>query len=473
MALSLTIAGVDRTRQVRANSLRIDNILTNKRDTCAFDVVSSSGDAYAPSLAQEVIVYDGATKIFGGVITGVNSQPTAYGVVTHEVRCQDYTRLLDSKLVPDSFTDKTVEEIIDTLAASYFPAGFTTANVVAPVNLSYVSFNYKPLSKCLEELANLLNYDWYVDYDKDVHFFAKETVAAPFALADGDGSYVYDSLILRRDNSQIRNSIVVRGGEYLGSQLTTDLQTDGVRAMYNLPYRFADFAAHLTGHVLSLGVDPLDSPDGYDALYNFQEKLLKFKEADKPSASKTLKVSGKPYLPVIVKVRSSANIAAMASAEGGDGVYEHLVVDRSIGSKEGARQRACAEIEAYATTLSEGEFVTYTAGLRAGQAIDVVSASRGVDETYVINRVTVRQHGANSLEYRVSLITTRSMDLVDVLQRLILASTKELVIDPNETVDIVFDLADTVATADSVAATSTSDAGYVWGTPDWGFSTWA
>ena len=140
MAIQLTISGTDRTRKVKINSIKIDNILTNKRDTCSFVIVENSGDTYKPNLGNEVVVYDGATKIFGGIIVSMDSTPGVIGIVEHAIKCQDYTRLLDHRLIPDAFTSKTVNEIITTLFTNYFPSGFTMNNVDAPVTIDYVSF---------------------------------------------------------------------------------------------------------------------------------------------------------------------------------------------------------------------------------------------------------------------------------------------------------------------------------------------
>lgn len=455
MALALLIDGTDRTENVEANSLQINAVLTRKRDTAAFSILAHAGDTYVPRLGLEVIINDGATRIFGGVITGIDSTPTAFGSIRHKVFLQDFTRLLDKKLVPDSFESQTVDQIMASLQTSYFPAGFTINSVDAPVLVKYVGFQYKPLAKCIEDLADLINYDWYVDYYKDVHFFAKESVDAPISITDDNGNAIYKSLIIRRDNSQMRNSIIVRGGEYLGTQFTSDIQTNGVDFIFPLGYRYSDFAAHLTGHVLSIGVDYLNDPNSYDALYNFQEKILRFKQADTPSSGKTLKVSGKPYLPVIVKLKSPQDIRATSSAEGtltADSEYQYLIEDKSINSKEGARQRAQAEILAYAETLSEGEFITFTSGLEVGQRILINSATRGINEYFIINRIVISQFSTNELQYKVSLITTRTFDLIDVLQRLLLESTKKIEIDPNEIVDVVESMDEEITLTEAFAS---------------------
>ncbi len=477
MAIQVIISDLDKTKQIVMNSLKIQNILTNKRDTCDFSIVSHSGDSYVPNMGSEVIILDGATRVFGGVITRIESVPMAFSAVQHKIFCQDYTRLFDKRLIPDTYENETAEAIIQQLKDNYFPTGFTIDNVVAPVEIKYVSFQYKPLSVCMQMLADMIGYDWYIDYNKDVHFFEREIRVAPFSLSDTGGKYRYNSLVIRKDNSQVRNSIIVRGGEYIGSQTSFDIQTNGVDFTFPLPYKFADFAAHLTGEVLNIGDDTKDPADAFDALYNFKEKIIRFKEADKPSASKTLIVSGKPYFPVIVRYRSPASIATMSAEEGGDGTYEYLIKDDSINTKAGARQRAQAEILAYAETLSEGEFITESSGLVAGQSITVQSDSRGLDETFVINRVTVTQFTVDTFLYSVSLITTKTMDLIDILKKLLLDKNNTIDVSPGDISETIIAFEDIGTFTDTLGTFSSHGGAYRYGVDGqqgrWNFATWS
>ena len=456
MSIIVTINGTDRTDQVEANSLKIENILTRKRDTCRFNILSHAGDSITPVVGQEVIItYDpgtGSARVFGGVIVELEQNALTYGLVRWEVSCQDYTRLLDRRLVPDVYTNMTANEIIADLADRYFPSDFTTGGVDADVVVRAVSFNYKPLSKCLDELANMIGYDWYVDYHKVLYFFKANDNPAPFEVTDTNGKHEYESLVIRRDNSQVRNTIIVRGGEYEAASFTAEVEADGDQTVFPLAYKFEEdsFIATLTGEVVDHGIDTVDDADDHRALYNRDEKILKFRDTRKPSAGAVLRYGGRPLLPVIVRQSSPAAISAMVSAEGGDGVYEHLILDKTITSKEAARQRAAAEIQTYATTLSEGEFRSYSHGLRAGQKIRINSASRGIDEYFVINKVTLAQFDSSNFFYQVSLITTRSFDLVDLLIQLALDNTKEIVINDHETSEVIINLSDAATLADSL-----------------------
>lgn len=473
MSIVVTVNGVDLTKKIEAGSLKIENILTRKRDTCQFSLLSYPNNQVTPVVGQEVVItYDPGTglgRAFGGVITELQQDGITFGssagLLRWKVTCQDYTRLLDRKLVPDKYVNQTVDEIIADLFARYFPADFTITNVDAPVTVRAVSFNYKPISKCLDALAETTGYDWYVDYNKDLHFFLSSSNPAPIEVKDDNGTYDYDSLIIRRDNSQVRNTIVVRGGEYEASNFTADISADGDQTVFPLGYRFAtdSFSATLTGRLLDVGIDTVDNANNFDALHNNAEKILKFRDARKPTTGSVLRYGGKPLLPVIVRQSSKSAIQAMVSMEGGDGIYEYLVVDKTISSKEAARQRAAAEITAYATTLSEGEFRTNSHGLKAGMRIRINSSSRGINETFIINKVTLSQFDSNNFIYQVSLITTRSFDFIDLLIRFSLKQNEQIVIEDNEIAEIIVELSDSVTVADSLGTFSSTTAPYVYG----------
>jgi len=220
---------------------------------------------------------------------------------------------------------------------------------------------------------------------------------------------------------------------------------------FPLPYKFAEFAATLTGQPLSIGIDFSADPNDYDALHNRDEKVLKFKPADVPSDGAGLVVSGLPILPLIVKVESPTDISAMLSMEGVDGDYEYLINDETITSKQAARDRAQAEILAYGNTLSEGEFVTEVDGLVSGQIINIDVTDLGISENFIINRVETTSFADTTLRYKVSLISTKTKDMIGVLQQLLLNNTK-IVVRENEIIDLIKTAFETINMTDSATA---------------------
>ena len=449
--VTIAIAGVDRTGFVLWQTLRIENILTKQVDRCTFTIRNFASNVYRPNIGNEIIIMDGATRVFAGVIIRRSDRSPSLGIIEYDIECQDYTRLLDQHLVAETYENMTIAEIIDDLVANWLPAGFTSVQVDAPVSVDYIQFKYEPVSDCLRQLAEIVGYDWFVDYYKDIYFKSPIAEDAPFDVEDDTGTYVNESLVIRHDNSQLRNSILVRGGEYEGTKFTASMRADGKQIVFNLPYKYHEFAATLTGNALNIGIDYIDSPDSYDALYNFNEKILRFKESDKPNQNATLSFSGLPLLPVVVRVRDNISIANTLSAEGqGDGEYEYLVVDKSINTQVAARERAAAEMRTYGETLSEGEFETETSGLFAGMRIFINSDARGISEHYVINKVTRILYNATTFRYKISLVTTKTFGFIEILKKLLLQKNKDIVISDDELLNLTETTNETISMVDSV-----------------------
>ena len=100
MAVSIQIAGVDKTTYVKKNSLSVESVLTRQMDRCSFTIPYYADPFnYRPVNGQEIVVYDGATKIFGGFIVQIEQTMDDYTILEYRVECQDYTRFLDRKLV--------------------------------------------------------------------------------------------------------------------------------------------------------------------------------------------------------------------------------------------------------------------------------------------------------------------------------------------------------------------------------------
>lgn len=443
MALLLKINSVDKTDQVNWRTFKKNEVLTNQVDTLDFEIKNSASKTYFPNILDTVEVWNGAVKIFGGII--INIDESIQGrLFKRVVKCKDWTHYLDRKCVKEIYESMTVAQIIADIAADYC-TGFTTTNVNCSLTVDYIAFNYEYPSKCIQQLAELFNYDWYVDYDQDVHFFSKEANLAPFDLDDTSGKFIFDSLVLNRKADQMRNVVYVRGGEYQGSAYYEEQKADGEALVYKFGYKYANYAIKVGGVSKTVGIDNLDDPASYDCLYNFNEKAIKFKDLTKPALGAIVRIDGNPYIPVIVKVKENSSIAAY-------GEYEFKIIDASINSKEGARQRAKAELYAYASQLSDGSFRTIEEGLKVGQKIRLNSTIWGYTENYVINRISskIKVPDTGIMEHTCSLVTTRNMGIIEFLQKLLTQSDKEIKINEDEVIDLIETIDEGIQIAETI-----------------------
>lgn len=462
-------------------------------------------------------------------------------------------------------------------------------NATQPVN--YISFNYEYPSQCFQRMAELFQWNWYVDENKDINFFDKFEKSSEFNLTDTGGDYVYNSLVINSNADQMRNSIYVRGSDYLGATIMQDLsnQADSVNKVIHLGYKYQNYSLQINSVDIPVGVDNLDAftdnlgarqiiegglsalvgnvsansnqsqqvvvgkqgrrgsislrvkkvgapvdnftvriyaDDGsnapsatplsassvlaggsittsfqeynfalvessvntlffdqnekyhirisrsgavdaanyyaveystsaqyegyaytgtavpawtqdqwalyfvesidYDVLYSFQEKIITFATA--PDAVDLIEWTGDPYYPVFVLYKENSSISLY-------GEYQFKIVDKSIKSREGARQRALQEVLAWAEQVSEATFVTYSDGLRAGQTINIQSDIRGLDENYVIQSISAYARGSGSLAYQIKCVTTKTLGILYWLQKQIMKDDRDVEISDNDLED--------------------------------------
>lgn len=454
MALVITVAGVDRTRSIRSGSLRIVSVLTNSPDTAEFLVPKFGDRTFTPDVDDEVIITNDGTRIFGGHIMQMDETFSVLNSVDYRVKCIDYTKHIDQRLVVDTYENMTVQAIVTAIRNTYMPSDVDVSNVTVTTLIPYIAFNYEYPSDCLRQLAELSGADWRIDYNKNLYFQEQATDAAPFSLSDTNGRYIYNSLRMRKDLTQLRNVIYVRGGEYQAVTTTAAFVAETNQKHYLLPYKFSDLVVSVTGQSKSVGIDPIDPETEYDALHNFQEKMVKFREDRKPSAGSAVRISGRPYLPVIYKLRDPGSIATFTARE-------YAVVDRSINSREGAQKRALAELLAYKSTISEGSFDTYDTGLEVGQQITVQSDLRGIDASYVINRVETSDFsqdasnpGSVTMVHRIGMVSTRTYDYINLLQRLLNEKKKNIIVSDLETLDTVEAVTEAISMSELVVTTT-------------------
>lgn len=459
MAVVLKINGTDRSSLVKFGTLRISDKINQAADTCDFAIEQYGAQVFKPSVNDEVIVEVDAVRRYGGVIVEVEQSFDGHSVIRNEVKCKDYTQYMDRLLVTERYTNTTLQAVVQDLIYRYgSDYDFTDTNVLgSSVNIKSVSFNDIPLSECFNKLAKLTTYSWYVDYFKDVHFFKKNDEAAPFNLSDTSDNYIYDSLVISDDISQIRNKVKVRGGEAIAETRTEKLAGDGERDTFPLGNKFSSVpTVTVNGASKTVGIDFLNKDEDYQVMWSFAQKYLRFTAGNippSPSGGDTtnIDVTGDPLQPIVVQKQHNPSVAQY-------GVYEFLAINDSIRSRDEALQFAQAQLEAYAGTIKSGSFDTYEGGLKSGQTITINSTIRGLNEKFLIQSVTFRQVTRDIFLWHAELATLKTVTVIDILQELILR--ERLVEGEDETLLNFFALSDSFDLDDAlgtITATTTED----------------
>lgn len=464
--LVITHNAVDITAQVKTDSVSIIDAINSERDNLSFIVEKLPSDTFVPLLNTDVIVTLDGTRIFGGKLINYKSQVVEPPTLEYSIECSDYTHNADRSLITERYINQTAEDIIADLFTTYLP-DFTYTNVVAPQLIARVSFNRLTMSQALDKLAKLGNFSWYIDYFKDLHFFAQSGEIAPISLTDTSDNYIPTSLIVRKDISQLRNKIVVEGGEVPTAARTTTWVGNGTQKEYPTNFKFAEKpTVTVNGVAQTVGVEFLDTA-GFNCYWSYQQKYVRFETA--PPSTHPVAMTGQPLVPIVAKVPLPTSIATY-------GQYEFPITDLSIKSQELAVERAIAELEAWADANAEAEFATYTAGLRSGQTININSALHGINEDFVIQRVEFTPYPNGSEQagvWRATLQSTATLTLIKLLQKLLL--DEKLEDDELQTLLTYLEFNENATAGDTIDSITAKTEPYNWDDTgvDWGYFKWA
>jgi hypothetical protein len=424
MNIIVKINNEEKTNLVDWESFGIEDNINEQPNLCNFTIKVFEGQDYKPEISDIIEVFDDTEKIFAGKIIRVGNFSEG-DVVYYEIETKDYTLDLDRILVIDRFEDKTVNEIITYIVDNYLAGmGITYNHVNCDLEVTVVAFNNLSVSKCLTELCELFNYSWYIDYDKDIHFFAKNDEPAPFNIADGSDNYIRDSLSIENDLSQLRNVVIIEGGEITSDNERTKPHVgDGNQKSFATDYKFSKKPTVKVNSIeVTVGTEFLDSDEDFDCLWSYNEKYVRF--VNPPASGATIEISGYYLIPIMAQVEDNASISSY-------GRFEFKKIDKSIKTTEEAKQYGEAQLSAYANTIREGEFRTYVSGLSSGQTISINLTARTISESFLIMRVSLKMFTATEGEWTVELATLKTLGMISFLQSLLVGENKKVTLNEN------------------------------------------
>lgn len=475
MALVLKINSTDRSSWIDWKSLQKTEGLTKEPDILSFDIVKTPTKSI-PTFGDTVELLEDAVKIFSGTITERTEKVQGGITLGYSYKCKDPTHKFDKLLVVKSYQNQTAQEIIEDIVDTFTDGTFTYTNIEAGTpTLGTVKFNYEQPSKAIQKIANLIGYDWYIDYDNDVHFFSEGSSSAPFEINDTEGNLEWRTLNFDRNIIELKNSIIIRGGEYSSTiseaNAVDKYIADGTQRVFVNIYRYKNIQVKVNNTAKTVGIDNIDDPDAYDCLYNYQEKAVKFRENNKPSASQEIEIFGDAQIPLIAKVKDSISVSTY-------GEFQHVEIDKTITSVSEAKQKARALLDKWTEGSWDGSFTTTQTGLRTGMQIRINSTIFGIDKLFKITRIMGRTRTGNSMEYNVQFIASGETTFTDIMVGLLGKDRQNIDIADDEVLQRLELFTETLSISDSLGTPITTTGPYTWGTSgasdlNWSFGTWS
>lgn len=347
--------------------------------------------------------YDGSVtgdKLFGGVITSVDFKE----IGRHRIAictASDYGWLLKTILVTKSYAAAQSDlTVIQNLFTTYLPEVTTATNVVAVnASLPALNFNRVTLEDAMRHIKNITGADFYVDPDKDLHYYGTAAEGAPYELSDSPDDLLkfgYQGFSYKSRATELVNKLLIVGGLYKSNAYTENFTGDGSQKAFQLkhiPTAEADITTITVdgaGQTLGLyGIDgTLDDTSGWANQANIRYSgseggLLAFKVA--PGNALAIVITYKFWITLLKWVRSNSGYLAIGRW------VEGILKDESILTKDGARQRGQQHMSDKALTAVAGSCIVRQNGLKAGQTI----------------RITNGRHSLTANEFLIQQVNTR------------------------------------------------------------------
>ena len=445
--ITVTINAVNRSDDIDQTSSVYEGSVTKAPSTFSFFMKRVAG-VTLPAMGDEVIVEEDSVRIFKGTIVERDDAAVTGLVLGTAFTCKDGVHEFDSLLVSKAYNDTDAVAVVQDIVDN-FASGFTLDAPLSSPAVKSLRFNYEQPSKCLQALCQQIGWDWYIDPFDVVHFFPKGNESAPFEITDDNGNAIYNSLSFSSNIVELKNSVFLRGGEYLDEVSESDAldkyEADGQQVLVNLGFKYNLIEVTVDGTPKTVGIDNIDDPLDFDCLYNFQEKLIRFREDNKPAAGELVKAFGNVFIPLIVQAEDTVSIDQYGRKEG-------ISIDKTITSVLEAEAAAAAVLDQWSEGSYEGSFSTRQTGLRAGQTIRITSASFGIDDTFKINRVRGEMDGHDSFQYEVQFIKSGEYNFTDIMVDLLGRDRKNITISEDEVIQRIMKFTDEFGYADEIIA---------------------
>jgi len=498
IGLVVKVGGVDITAYVPRMpnddrglpGITISQAMGKPVDTATFAI--EDGAALTVQAWDEVLITNAAETVryFAGFVTDYEYLPLG-PEIDLICNCQDYTILAEKSLINYEWEDETVAQILSDIRTLSEPPlteiDFSTYATSTDGTITRLRFSRKTVRDALDELAKRAGAEWYIDYNKNLHWFVSEENTSPHGLSDDPDhstTYPYGNLLQHVDGMDVINRVTVVGGRYLSEDVAHIYPGDGEQTLFVVPHSYhaqeeesAVIIETNTGTDVSpvwtaktLGIKYIDDDESKDVLYAFQERYFEFATAP-PNLVKSWRVSARYEVPLRVRVRSDDSYDRYGRW------FERVIIDDKITDKESARQAGKAALAENALARTVYSLNTGEPTLRAGEIISLTNSLLGIDDDYLIRLLEISFPGPTHFNYYLEL-GDYIPDLYAVMLDVARKAAGEAEWREDEVLDELLVQEETLSLTEGTPAVDTSAPPYTWGDGgandfNWSFGAWS
>ncbi len=375
--------------------------------------VSAAGDVQSPpyrwirvSSGSATVTYLAMPKRITGIVTQTQTGQDGPFVKTLQLSGQDFTTVTMNILVSRAYQGQTYDYIIVDILNFYFSGQITYNNVQTGAGtVAYISFQAKRAFDCFGQLADMAGWDWYVDENKDFHWFPASENTNPIVLTNvgNNPNVARQSVQVEVDGTQLQNRITFYGGKYQSAPRDEYRTGDGQAKTWQLTYNVATFVSYLNGSSLNPqtpqvwvnGVSQTVGQDGIDTGMDFYVRVgANFIRQDDSAAAlaagSVLHVQYTYHIPLIIQQQVDASIAKY-------GLFEGAITDTSQTNRDTAVARVAGQLQQSAWPIVYAQVDTWEPTFASGQSAQFNLPDHGLTNQWM--RITQVHHQISAEQY--------------------------------------------------------------------------
>jgi hypothetical protein len=380
-------------------------------------------------------IMNGAEVVFVGLLKNINKFERYPGELQYNITASDNTALADKRLAFKVYNQMLLGDIVkDVLAVFLDGEGITEGNIQDGPIIEKAVFNYIPVSQAFDYLKNISGMNWEIDFDRKLHFFTRDSNAAPFILNDTVKHYNFSEV---KNLDQYRNVQFTRGGR--GETSLQNLERpapkpDGQTQTFTLRFPLASkpiiFIDTVEVPQIEIGINGKDVDKQW--YYTINGNTITQDSDLAPLDTETLEVTYRGYRNLFGRVDDPTQIDARKAVEDNtSGIYERVTDEKSINNIPQLLQYGQGLIEKYCDINNQITFTTNEKGLASGQLLRVTKDIYGINEDFLIDNVKASPNG-ELIEYQVTALDGASFGGWEDFFKDLYNQSKSFIIAENE-----------------------------------------
>lgn len=411
------------------------------RAVLKFTIVDLTG-SYRPLAGQPIEVYDGLELIFSGFVDEPQERRIngTFGL-EQEIICVDNNYIADRRVVAESFDRMKAGDIARWIVTNVLAdEGVTVGNIQDGLEVGPVVSPHLYASQLLNELIELIGFEWRINFDKTLDFYSPATgIATPVNKSD----ILANDVVVWRDRSEYRNRQILTNVVSYTSEQEQELVTDGVVQTFLLrfpldrkPKVFVNDVQVAESDIGILGLDENKKWYWNRAV----DKLTQSQDEIPLLATDKLEIKYFGQYKTTVILDNPEAIEERKAVEGGTGIYEAVEEATNIDSVQAADEKAIALLRKYARIAKKVKVPSEKVAFRVGELKTLNLPEHGISGDYLVMSIAIsdRDRGDNKLLYTATLVDGEPIGgWVKFFRNWLERSTRSYTIRENEVVRLL------------------------------------